>query len=110
MSRHSKIVYSTDPNFVPDEPESLKEPTVTPHGPFLRLALDRKQRAGKSVTVIEGFSDPIEKIEALTKRLKSICASGGTVKDRRIELQGDHRTKVEKELVRQGYRVKRVGG
>jgi len=107
----SKIVYSTDPDFVPEEStDDTVAPTTTSHGPFLRLSLDRKQRAGKSVTIIEGFTDPIEKIESLGRRLKSLCASGGTIKDRKIELQGDHRTRVEKELQKHGYRVKRVGG
>ncbi len=104
------IVYSTDPEFVPDEPDGRDPVPSSSNAPVLRISLDRKQRAGKSVTIVEGFSDPIEKIEALARRLKSICASGGTIKERKIELQGDHRARVEKELQKQGYRVKRVGG
>lgn len=74
------------------------------------MSLDRKQRAGKSVTLIEGFKESIEDIEKLAKQLKSKCATGGTVKDRKIEIQGDHRVKIEALLGQLGYKIKRVGG
>ncbi len=106
-SKNSHIVYSTDPDFVPEE--SSEKPTVS-KSLAVRMSLDRKNRAGKSVTVLEGFSESAEDIEQLAKRLKTKCATGGTVKDRRIEIQGDHRAKIEVELQRRGYRVKRVGG
>ena len=103
----SAIVYSTDPNFVP---EKEQEKTVHEKSHILRMSLDRKQRAGKSVTLIEGFRESIEDIEKLAKQLKSKCATGGTVKDRKIEIQGDHRVKIESFLVQLGYKIKRVGG
>ncbi len=103
----SHIVYSTDPNF---KPEDGGEKPVYEKSHVLRLSLDRKQRAGKSVTLIEGFRESIEDIEALAKQLKSKCATGGTVKDRKIEIQGDHRAKVESLLIQLGYKIKRVGG
>lgn len=101
------IVYSTDPDFKPEkEPEKI----VHEKSHTLRMSLDRKQRAGKSVTLIEGFKESIEDIEALAKQLKSRCATGGTVKDRKIEIQGDHRIKVESFLGQLGYKIKRIGG
>lgn len=106
--QNSSIVYSTDPDFKPEE-EPSEQPVYT-KSHELRLSLDRKQRAGKSVTIIEGFRESIEDIEALAKKLKSKCATGGTIKNRVIEIQGDHRAKIEAELTSLGYKVKRVGG
>jgi len=108
MKNHSSnIVYSTDPNF---KPEGKAEKIIYEKSHILRMSLDRKQRAGKSVTLIEGFKESIEDIETLAKQLKSKCATGGTVKNRKIEIQGDHRVKIELFLGQLGYKIKRVGG
>jgi len=65
-----------------------------------------KRRYGKTMTIIEGINDKATDMKSLVSKLKSICASGGTVKDGRIELQGDHREKVKKYLEELGYTVK----
>ncbi|RLF52369.1 MAG: stress response translation initiation inhibitor YciH [Thermoplasmata archaeon] len=65
-----------------------------------------KRRYGKTMTIIEGINDKATDMKSLVSKLKSICASGGTVKDGRIELQGDHREKVKKYLEDLGYTVK----
>ena len=57
------------------------------------------------VTMIEGIDDTAIDISQLAKILKSSCASGGTVKDRIIELQGDHKKRASKVLEQNGYRV-----
>jgi translation initiation factor 1 len=62
-----------------------------------------KRRFGKLMTVIEGFDTDLIDIKELAKKLKDICACGGTVKDNAIELQGDHRKKVEEVLVKMGF-------
>ena len=64
-----------------------------------------KRRYGKMVTMIEGIDDTAIDISQLAKILKSACASGGTVKDRIIELQGDHKKRASKVLEQNGYRV-----
>lgn len=64
-----------------------------------------KRRYGKMVTMIEGIDDTAIDINQLAKILKSACASGGTVKDRTIELQGDHKKRASKVLENNGYRV-----
>ena len=64
-----------------------------------------RRRYGKVVTVVEGIDDPAIDIDALAKTLKSRCASGGTVKGRTIELQGDHKKKASKVLKDLGYEV-----
>jgi predicted translation initiation factor SUI1 len=46
----------------------------------------------------------------LATKLKQRLGTGGTVKDGRIEIQGDHRDRIVAELEGLGYRVKRAGG
>jgi translation initiation factor 1 len=71
---------------------------------------DRKQRGGKTVTVINGIQGDDAAITALAQQLKKLCGSGGTVKDSNIEIQGDHCDKVMTKLTALGYKVKRAGG
>lgn len=77
---------------------------------FVRLALDRRDRRGKTVTVIEGVPLAAAELATLAADLKRQCGAGGSVGGARIEIQGDHRDRVEAELVRRGFRVKRSGG
>lgn len=65
-----------------------------------------KRRYGKTMTIIEGIDEKSADMKSLVSKLKSICASGGTVKGGRIELQGDHRNKVKEYLEGLGYTVK----
>ncbi|RLF55091.1 MAG: stress response translation initiation inhibitor YciH [Thermoplasmata archaeon] len=67
-----------------------------------------KRRYGKTMTIIEGIDEKTENMKSLVSKLKSICASGGTVKDGRIELQGDHRNKIKEYLESLGYTVKLI--
>ena len=64
-----------------------------------------KRRYGKTVTIVQGIDTDID-IETLAKELKTKCAAGGTVKDGNIELQGDHKKKVQQALEKLGYKVK----
>lgn len=59
----------------------------------VRISTDSR-RYGKTVTVIEGIDENDIDIDDLAKQLKTKCAAGGTAKDGRIELQGEHRKKV----------------
>ncbi len=77
---------------------------------IVRVTRDRKQRGGKTVTVIHGVSGSEAELAALAQQLKKLCGSGGTVKDGDIEIQGDHCDKVILKLTSLGYRVKRAGG
>lgn len=61
-----------------------------------------KRRFGREVTVLEGLSERGFDLEELASKLKSRLAVGGTTKDGRIELQGDHRQKVKKILLELG--------
>ena len=64
-----------------------------------------RRRYGKMVTTVEGIEDSAIDLGQLAKILKGACASGGTVKGRTIELQGDHKKKVAKVLEQNGYKV-----
>ncbi len=75
---------------------------------IVRVMRDRKQRGGKTVTVITGL--PASDLTQQAQQLKKLCGSGGTVKDGTIEIQGDHCDKVQAKLTAQGYKVKRAGG
>lgn len=62
-----------------------------------------KARYGKLKTIIEGIDEKEFDLEDIAKNLKAKLACGGTVKNGRIELQGDHRERVKKLLVELGF-------
>ena len=70
----------------------------------ISIVLD-KRRYGKMMTVVEGINPNDLDINALVSNLKSVCACGGTIKEGRIELQGDHRNKVKETLEKMGFVV-----
>jgi translation initiation factor 1 len=96
------IVYSTDPDFR-QEDESAPKETLPPKQQKLRVSLDTKQRAGKAVTLVTGFSGTTDDLEALGKQLKTHCGTGGSVKDGQIIIQGDQRDKISQWLLNKGY-------
>lgn len=76
----------------------------------LRVSRETKGRGGKAVTVVRGALLEAADLAALGKQLRSLCGSGGTVKDGVIEVQGDHLERVIEALKAQGHTVKRAGG
>ncbi|HWS01649.1 MAG TPA: translation initiation factor [Prolixibacteraceae bacterium] len=105
------VVYSTSENFdyrfTPDD--SVQE-TLPPSKQNLKVMLDKKQRAGKVVTLVTGFVGTEEDLAVLGKMLKSRFGVGGSVKDGEILIQGDFRDRAIVLLTSEGYKVKRVGG
>lgn len=67
-------------------------------------------RKGKGVTVVWELGLTAAAMQELATTLKTKCGTGGTVKDDRIEIQGDHRDRIVAELEKMGYKVKRAGG
>ncbi len=101
------VVYSTDPNFQYQTDEEPEQETLPPEKQRLIVRIDRRQRAGKQVTLIEGFVGTQEDLAALAKTLKTKCGVGGSAKDGEITIQGDLRDKVVELLTRLGYKAKR---
>jgi len=97
------FVYSTDPSFRFDN-EGDEQNTLVPAQQKLRIRLDTKQRAGKAVTLIEGFAGKAGDLEELGKKLKSFCGTGGSAKDGEIIIQGDQRDKVLQWLLKNEYK------
>ncbi len=77
---------------------------------IVRVSRETKGRAGKGVTLVKGLDLDEADLVALGKQLKTMCGSGGTVKDGVIEVQGDHCERVVALLLAQGLKVKRAGG
>jgi translation initiation factor 1 len=97
------IIFSTDPNFRREEETPHIPETLPPAQQKLRIRLDTKQRAGKSVTLVQNFIGTPVDLEQLGKTLKSFCGTGGSVKDGEIIIQGDNREKILAWLKKNGY-------
>ncbi len=114
MSKKKKnrvdVVYSTNPDFSYDYDDDEEVETLEPKLQDLRISLDKKQRKGKSVTLITGFIGLEEDLKALGKILKSKCGVGGAVKNQEIIIQGDFREKIMNILLELKYKVKKAGG
>lgn len=75
------------------------------------VSRDKKQRAGKTVTLIEGYDDTEKAMEQMLSTLKSMCSAGGSMKEGSLIIQGDHVKKVIAHLQKQGFtQVKQKGG
>lgn len=85
----------------PDEPSKS---TV------VRVGRETKGRGGKGVTVISDLPLDETGLTELAAKLKTRLGTGGTVREGRIEIQGDHRDRIVRELEAMGYRAKRAGG
>ena len=83
---------------------------AAPRDGYIRIARDRKSRGGKTVTILAGIPGDAAEVSQLAQSLKKLCGSGGTVKGDSIEIQGDHRDRLEARLKELGYKIKRVGG
>ena len=107
LSSLGGLVYSTDPNFKPQEESSEEAKTLPPAQQKIKVRLDTKHRAGKAVTLVDGFiGTSLDKTE-LGKKLKTFCGTGGSVKDDEIIVQGDNRDKVLQWLQKNGYTATR---
>ena len=79
-----------------------------PNDGVVRIFRGKGGRGGKAMSVIQGL--PRRDLDAVAKDLKKHCATGGTVKDGAVEIQGDQREKIAERLTAQGYTVKLAGG
>ena len=105
------VVFSTNPDYQYETEEKVEADSIAPGQQKLRIALDKKNRGGKEVTLITGFIGPETELEDFVKMLKNKCGVGGSVKDSEVLLQGDHRDKVVKILLEKGFtQTKKTGG
>lgn len=102
------VVYSTNSDFQYSYAEEQQEDTLEAHKQNLRVSLDKKQRAGKVVTLVTGFIGRDEDLKELGRRLKQACGVGGSAKDGEIIVQGDFRARIADLLRADGYRVKQL--
>ncbi|MEP7107477.1 MAG: translation initiation factor [Ferruginibacter sp.] len=103
MNSFGGLVYSTDPDFKPEKEHTAEPETLLPSLQKLIVRLDTKHRAGKAVTLIDGFIGTLSDKEDLGKKLKTFCGTGGSVKEDEIIVQGDNRDKVLQWLQNNGY-------
>ncbi len=82
--------------------EILKYEEIYKEQQVIRVRLERRHRR-RDVTIIDGIDEKSVDLKKLATELKSRFACGGTAKNGRIELQGDHRSKVKKVLVELGF-------
>lgn len=104
----NKLVYSTDPDWQPAAPQPDGGEGPFPDDGMVRVRRETKGRKGAGVICVYGV--PAPQIKALAKTLKKQLGTGGAVKARVIEIQGDRLEQVTALLTRAGYQVKKVGG
>ncbi|HAR38736.1 MAG: translation initiation factor SUI1 [Bacteroidetes bacterium GWD2_45_23] len=102
------IVYSTNPDYHYNKDNEEVTDTIPKEKQPLRISLDKRNRKGKAVTLITGFSGTDDDLQELGKMLKMKCGVGGSAKEGEIIVQGDHRAKVLDILQKEGYAKSRI--
>lgn len=88
----------------------VEKATPSGKGLLAKVGRETKGRNGKGVTTVFDLAVDDAALAELCKTLKQRCGTGGTVKEKVIEIQGDQRERICAELEKMGYKVKRVGG
>lgn len=102
------IVYSTNPDYHYSEDGREENETLPREKQLLRISLDKRNRKGKAVTLVTGFSGTDADLQELGKALKVKCGVGGSAKEGEIIVQGDLREKVLAILQKEGYVKSRI--
>lgn len=107
MNDNSRLVFST-------ETGRIKEETVAPVRPkgdgIVRIQRETKGRKGKGVSIVTGLDVEDTQLKLIAAELKKVCGCGGSVKDGKIEIQGDKRDVIKAHLEKKGHTVKLAGG
>lgn len=101
------VVYSTNPDFQFVTETTVEDATLPPSEQKLVVRIDRKGRAGKQATVIEGFVGSSDDLETLSREMKKKLGVGGSAKDGIVIIQGDFRDRCTQLLIDMGYKAKR---
>ena len=101
------VVYSTNKDYEYEYQPQGEGQTLPPGKQRLLVGIDRRNRSGKTVTLISGFKGSSDDLSALCKAMKTKCGCGGSAKDGEILLQGDLRDKAVAILTAMGYNSKR---
>lgn len=102
------IVYSTNPDYHYKEEGNEENDTQPKEKQLLRISLDKRNRKGKAVTLVTGFTGSDDDLQELGRMLKTKCGVGGSAKEGEIIIQGDHREKVLAILQKEGYAKSRI--
>lgn len=97
------VVYSTNPDFSYETEDEEPRETIAKEKQNLRVSIDKRNRGGKVVTLITGFTGTEDDLKDLGKLLKTKCGVGGSAKDGEIIVQGDFKVKVAELLKKEGY-------
>ena len=116
MPDQNPTVYSTEWGRIcpkcghPVDDCTCNKSTIPAGDGIVRIERQSKGRKGKPVCLIRGIQLPESALQSLHRELKKMCGAGGTLKDGVMEIQGDHRNRLEAELKKRGFKVKFVGG
>ena len=100
------VVFSTSTEFNYELDVEQQEETLPKAKQNLRVALDKRNRGGKKVTIVADFKGSDDDLKELCKMLKTKCGVGGSAKDGEIIIQGDFRQKIVDILKAGGYRAR----
>lgn len=102
------VVFSTNPDYKYEKEDEFEDETLEKGKQMLRVELDKRNRKGKSVTLITGFVGTNDDLKDLEKLLKVKCGVGGSSRDGEILIQGDFRKKILELLHNEGYVKARI--
>ena len=111
MKKYQNIVYSTDKYCEEETIEEKKDAIDYPEPKHQNLRLHLQRLPGNRITtIIKGFKGSRRMYQELTRYLKKTCGVGGSIKEKNILIQGNHRDKIMKLLIERGFKVKASGG
>ena len=102
------VVFSTNPEFQFEDDLPVEKVLLPWTSQKFKISLDKSGRAGKLVTLIEGFSGPEAELEKLARELKTHCGTGGSAKEGQILIQGDVRQKAVVFLEKKGCKIRLI--
>ncbi len=97
------VVYSTNPDFQYETEDEIATETLPKNQQKLRVSIEKKNRGGKTVTLVTGFVGAEEDLKELGRTLKSKCGVGGSAKDNEIIIQGEFKQRIIELLKQEGY-------